>query len=171
MLILLLNVLGYYGVFMGLKYRNDQVMYSQFESGDYAEYQTVTIKIPMAIPYATDDVDFKRVDGKFEHEGQVYRLVKQKYASDTVTVICYKDFENERINNALSDYVKTFADTEAGHKSGSKISFSFIKDFLPETFAIENISSGWQTDVVLHSSSVKFVSSFYPSVVHPPERG
>jgi hypothetical protein len=156
---------------MGLEYRNDQVMLSQFESGKYAEYQTVTIKIPMAIPYAADDADFRRVDGKFEHEGEVYRLVKQKYAGDTVTVICYKDFENERINNALTDYVKTFADNPASQKSGSKISFSFLKDFLPETFVMENISHGWKRDIILHSSSIQFVSSFYPSVVHPPERG
>jgi hypothetical protein len=162
--------MGYYGVFMGLEYRNDQVMFSQFETGDYADYQTVTIKIPMAIPYATDDAHFKRVDGKFEHEGEVYRLIKQKYAKDTVTVVCYKDFENGRINDALSDYVKTFAGNPAGEKSSSKVSFSFIKDFLPETFTIENISSGWQSDVVLHSSSIQFVSSFYPSVVRPPER-
>jgi hypothetical protein len=163
--------MGYYGVFMGLEYRNDQNMLTQFEADQYSEHQTVTIKIPVAIPYATDDTDFRRVDGKFEHEGEVYRLVKQKYASDTVTVICYKDFESERIHDALADYVKSFADSPQGHKSNSKVTFSFIKDFLPETFAMGNSSSGWQTNIVLHSSSSQFVSSFYPSVVHPPERG
>jgi hypothetical protein len=169
--ILLLNVMGYYGVFMGLEYTNDRVMFSQFENNEYAESQTVSIKIPMAIPYATDDADFKRVDGKFEHQGETFRLVKQKYSNDTLTVICYKDFKNGRIKEALADYVKTFGDSPQDQQSNSKVSFSLIKDFLPETFSMQHITLGWQSDLVLHSSSIQLVSSFFPSVVHPPERG
>ena len=170
-LLLLLNVMGYYGLFVGLEYRNDVAMNRRFESNQYSESRTVTIKIPLVVPYFGSSDEFQRVDGKFEHEGHIYRLIKQRYSNDTLTVVCYRDLQDGKLNEAFTDYVKTFRGNSNEDSSNSKLTITLIKDYLPQTFAIVNNCFGWQSDVLLHSTPVTFISSFSPSFVHPPERG
>jgi hypothetical protein len=162
--------MGYYGLFIGLEYRHDMAMTSRFERNDYSEDQTISFKVPLSVPYANDQQEFERVDGKFEYDGESYRLIKQKYANDTLTVVCYRDHQNSVIADAMSDYVKTFANAPSEKQSDSKVTVSFIKDYIAQTFSIECVTAGWQSDVAFHSSSFILFSSFSPSIVHPPEQ-
>lgn len=153
-----------------MQYRNDVTMARVLDSELYRESQTITVKIPIAIPYMIDKPDFVRIDGNFEYQGIFYRMVKQKYERDTLTVICVQDFENARINQALSVYVKTFSDQANDQNQNSKMTISFIKDYLPQTFSLKTISSGWEADVVKDNICQILIPSFTSSVVHPPER-
>ena len=163
--------MGYYGVFLGLQYKNDKDMIQRMDAEEYSDSETVTIKIPISIPYAMDSKGFERVDGKFEYNGDFYRLVKQKLLQDTLYVVCLKDHENKRIDEAMTSLVKTFTDKPADQHSNSKIVINFIKDYIPQVFIVQHVSLGWETDVVKESSCSVLKSSFYPSIVHPPERG
>lgn len=168
--VLLLNVMGYYVVFLGMQYRNDLTIARVLDTDQYNDSQTITLKIPVSIPYMTDQVEFQRVEGEFEHHGKAYRLVKQKYAKDTLTVVCFRDHENERITEALSNYVKTFGDNGPDSGDNLKITVSFIKEFLPHSFSVLTLTTGWQTDVIKNGIVDHLTSSFIASVVHPPER-
>jgi hypothetical protein len=163
--------MGYYGVFLGLKYKNDKDMIQMLDAENYSDSETVTIKIPISIPYATDSKSFERVDGNFEHNGEFYRLVKQKLSQDTLYVVCVKDHENKVIDEAMTSFVKTFTDKPADNHSNSKILISFIKDYMPQTFGLQQESNGWEREVMKESLYVVFKSAFYPSIIHPPERG
>ena len=140
--IISLNTLGYYGIFLCLHYRNDLAVTKTLDTDEYEISQTITLKIPVSIPYLADQTGFERVDGKFEHKGQPYRLVKQKYARDTLTVICVKDAESKKINDALTRYVHTFSDHATDHKPITKTPITFIKDYLPTTFSLREAASG-----------------------------
>jgi hypothetical protein len=166
--VLLMNTMGYYAIFLGLQYKNSVSMAERFDAGNYDESQTVTIEIPITVPYMPADVDFKRVDGIFEYKGEFYRLIKQKYEKETLLVVCVKDTENKRINDAMSDYVMSF--TDSGDDQGSKLIVTFIKDYIPQTFSILTISAGWQKDVVNCSSHDNLIPTFTSSIIHPPER-
>jgi hypothetical protein len=50
---------------------------------DIRKDETILLKIPVAVPYQIDSEGYERVDGEFEHQGEFYRLVKQKYQNDT----------------------------------------------------------------------------------------
>lgn len=163
-------MLGYYGVFLGIQYHNEVSLTTRLDLNQYEQSQTVTLKVPISVPYMTDQADFERVDGLFEHNGEFYRLVKQKYAKDTLTIICFKDTKNKQIHNALTDYVKTFTDQSSDHNQNSKITITFIKDYITQSFSLANESTGWQSDVFLNSASSNFIASFTASVLHPPER-
>ncbi|HZY81490.1 MAG TPA: hypothetical protein VFE50_18330 [Cyclobacteriaceae bacterium] len=136
------------------------------DADQYDESQTVTIKVPLSVPYMYNDVDFKRAEGTFEYEGEFYRLVKQKYQDDTLTIICIRDTEHKRISEALSSYVSSFGDDN----QDVKLTISFIKEYLPETIDILTSSNGWQRDVVASTSATNLIDTFSASVVHPPER-
>lgn len=163
--------MGYYGVFLGMQYRNDAAMLKSLDADQYEESQTIRFRIPISLPYVNDNSGFQRVDGKFEHEGEYYRLVKQKYAKDTLTVVCVKDFENKRINQALSNYVKTFTDKATDQNHNSKATVSFIKDYLPQTLSLKSLSPGWEVNVIKDGYYNNLIASFSASIIHPPERG
>lgn len=169
-LIILLNTLGYYGVFLGLHYQNDVAMSRALDSDNYDQSKTITIKVPLSIPYMPDQTDFDRVSGEFEHNGELFRLVKQRYAKDTLTVVCVKDTQHKKIDLALSDYVKTFTDKPTDTKSTSKLTINFIKDYLPMAFSINSATEGWVLQVTQNSRYQNLIPSFSASIIHPPER-
>jgi hypothetical protein len=171
--LILLNTMGYYMVLVGLQYRNDVAMIKALDTDSYDEGQEVTIRIPVAIPYMNDGFEFERVNGKFQHNGETYRMVKQKYAQDTLIVVCVKDTENQRINNALTDYVKSFTDKAGDHQQQSslKITLSYSKDYIQHRLAIRSTTTGWVADVVQQSPANDLIPTYSPSIILPPERG
>jgi len=168
--VFLLNVLGYYGVFVGLRLRNVQELVQKLDDNAYKASETATFKIPLTVPYYTDSRDFERVDGEFEHDGEVYRLVKQKLFQDTLYIVCVKDQESKKINQVLADYVKTFTDKPASAKQGTKTAPSLIKDYISFIVGVSNTSSGWEVITNFSLSPENLIPTFAPSFIHPPER-
>jgi hypothetical protein len=169
--LVLLNVMGYYGVFIGLDYHHDHQLSEKFDTDIYNVKEAITLRIPIAIPYATESADFQRVDGEFEYMGNTYRLVKQRILNDTLYIVCVKDVEGQQIAQALRDYVKTFSGKPADAKSQSKTQITLIKDYIPSSYSIASSSEGWMTVVCNQTLTEVFVNSFFASIVHPPERG
>lgn len=132
--------------------------------------QLVTIKIPLTVPYVTESNDFERVNGTFTYEGQVYRMVKQKVTPEAVYIVCFNDVTGTRIADAFTDFVKTFADNQADSKSGAKLSFNFIKEYVVRDLTLEHPSFGWQREVAKETTYAVFIDSFNSSIIHPPER-
>lgn len=164
-----MNTMGYYAIFMGLQYKNNVAMSQRLDADQYDESQAITLEIPMNVPYLTDDAEFSRVDGVFEYKGESYRMVKQKYAKEVLTLIVIKDTENKRIADAMSDYVMSFSDT-SNDDGGPSLVVSFIKDYIPQTFSIQTTSFGWSTDVTANIDTNDLIPTFTVSVIHPPER-
>lgn len=154
---------------MGLRLSNQLSLQQKFDSENY-ENQEVTIKVPIAIPYAVDSKTYERVDGEFEHEGQVYRLVKQKLQSDTLFIVCIKDNHAQNINQVLADYVKSYTDKPFSAKQNAKTVSLFSKDFLSTTTSLESISQGWNTTrTYLAGKSNFYYFDFNQHIVQPPE--
>ncbi|MEO5601991.1 MAG: hypothetical protein ABIR06_13810 [Cyclobacteriaceae bacterium] len=168
--LLLFNVLGFYGLFEGLKYQNRRVLINRLDTGGYDADETITLSIPMVIPYSVDQLGFERVNGEFEHQGEFYRLVKQRFAKDTLFVVCVKDPNNKKIHQALKDYVKTFTDNPGNDKSSSKATPAFLKDYFLCVFSMDVQSLGWTHDIHWKNASNKIQSSFFQCIIHPPER-
>jgi hypothetical protein len=169
MLLFLLNVLGYYGVLVGLQLKNKQNLQAQFDSDEYERQHEVTIKVPLTIPYATDSKEYTRVDGEFEHEGDVYRMVKQKLQSDTLYIVCVKDATSKDIKQALAEYVKSFTDKPASEKSQSKTLQNLIKDYIATTTSLQNNTFGW-SNVVAHGEKVIAYPAWIAYTTSPPPK-
>lgn len=168
--ILLLNTMGYYVVLLGMQYTQNAAILKVLDADSYDDANTVTLKIPVAIPYMPDNTDFERVDGLFEHQGEHYRLVKQKYAQDTLTIVCIRDTERKKLDQELSNYVRTFSDHTTEHPNNARHTLSFIKDYLPQYTVIKSLSWGWEKAVVYPDFSRNLTPSFESSIIHPPER-
>ncbi len=166
--IFLLNVLGYYGVLLGLKTASGHDLTERLNSDKYDLGATVTFKVPLAVPYGTDSKSYERVDGEFEKDGEIYRLVKQRFFQDTLYIVCIKDEKTTRINNALEDFVQSFA----GHEDDSQQSAApgMIKDYVNTVITLTTAVTGWEKDVIQVSATEYFFDSYFASIVHPPDR-
>jgi hypothetical protein len=171
--LLLLHVLGYYGVFLGLQYQNSQALVQRLDNDTYNTDETVTLRIPLSVPYVDNDAEYQRVDGEFEHEGELYHMVKQRLSNDTLFVVCVKDHQGSRIGKALKDYVKTFADNKASDgKAPAKTLTSFSKDYMTSSYSIAKFSQGWYAAATATPAQPKNLEhTFCASIIHPPERG
>lgn len=167
--VVLFNALGFYGLLVGLQYQAGLDLADRLDRDQYSADATVTLRVPMALPYHIDNGTYKRVDGQILHHGEVYRLVKQKLESDTLYIVCIKDIESNIINQALSDYVKTFTDKPASSKQTTKFAAGFIKDFLPTFITLSSSSSGWNYSI-FDNAQQDFFSSVSLSVFSPPPR-
>jgi len=149
LVVFLLNVLGFYGVFLGLKFSNSLQAMRAMDEDRYSLENSITFKVPLTVPYYTGNEDeYKRVDGEFEHNGEVYRMVKQKLFRDTLYIVCINDQKSKSINEAMSDYVKTFSDKPASAKQQNVKSLSFLKDYFSTSINIEQGLQGWNKKVV-----------------------
>ncbi|MBA4145261.1 MAG: hypothetical protein C0523_05820 [Cytophaga sp.] len=169
LILFLLNVLGYYGVFVGLRFKNVQELVHRIDNDSYDVSETITFKVPLAVPYYTDSQDFERVDGEFEHNGEVYRMVKQRLLQDTLSIVCVKDNESKKINSALADYVKTFTDKPESSKQGAK-TLQLIKDYISFSIAVDTHSTGWEIAAGYSIAPQNLIPSFASSIIHPPQR-
>lgn len=169
LILFLLNVLGYYGVFMGLQFVNQKEMRALFDDNNFLPEEEITIKVPITIPYATDSREFTRVDGEFEHEGEVYRMVKQRYISDTLYIVCVKDNTSKEIKQALTDYVKTFTDKPSSEKGSSKTIQNFIKDYIACSTVLQSEESGWN-NVLTYCTHTTVYESLAIQLNSPPPK-
>lgn len=167
--LLLFNALGIYGLLEGLKYKTAQDLVKRLDNHQYSQDETITLKVPFTIPYQLDSEGYERVDGEIEHNGEFYRLVKQKLENDTLFIVCIKDHASKRIDQALTDYVKTFTDKPIDAKNAGKQLTSFIKDFLPTSIKISSVSEGWNYAVTESSYDSYFCNRSLVVFTPPPQ--
>jgi hypothetical protein len=165
--LLLLNVMGYYGLFLGLKYHNARSITQRLDRDHYHTSETITIRVPVAIPYLLN-TDYQRVDGEIEHNGEFFRLVKQKFSSDTLYIVCIRDTRSKHIKQALEEYVKTFSDHPVNPKSTTEIP-GFIKDYLPADFSLGTAAMGWSYSLHCHTNEDLTRLLSLPISSPPPE--
>jgi hypothetical protein len=166
----LLNVLGYYGFFLGLQFVNEKEMKALFDDDNFLPEEEITIKVPIAIPYASDSRGFTRVDGEFEHEGEVYRMVKQRYIRDTLYIVCVKDNKSKEIKQALNDYVKSFTDKPSSEKGGTKTIQNFIKDYISSSTTLQSEDGGWDK-MITYRTHFSLFESLAIQLNSPPPKG
>lgn len=164
----MLNVFGYYGLFMGARFHVGQKIQSSFDFDNYQGSPEIMFKVPLTLPYATDMNEYERVDGEFSYQGDVYRLVKQKLTRDTLHIVCVKDAQSKKIDKALEDYVKTFADNPAGEKNHSKPAPSVSKDYFSCVITIEKRQEGWESLIQWSERQQEEITSFQQPIIQPP---
>lgn len=165
--LIVLNTMGYYGVFLGLKYHNNLSVNERLDNEKYLESQTVTIRIPLSLPYSPN-TEYQRVTGELEAKGEIYHLVKQKYENDTLYFVCYKDVKSKHLQQALVDYVMGFTDHSADPGAVKTVP-AFLKDYIPAELKIASSSSGWDHTINFSEAKSSLTSVAHTILSPPPE--
>jgi hypothetical protein len=166
--LVLMNVMGYYGLLVGLQYRNAQNLAARIESGLLEDLETRSLKIPL--PGNPGSEHYNRVDGEFEQNGQVFRLVKQRLYKDTFHIVFIKDEMGTLIKHAMADYARSFSEKSLENEQQLIVLPVFIREYFSRAFQFEASSSALVLEVIKNSYSKVFIATFRASIIHPPER-
>jgi len=165
--IILLNIAGYYLVYEGLRVYNDNLWSFNENAGYMPE---MIIRIPVNYHGSSDSKSWEKADGKFEHDGQVFRIVSKKLTHDALYMACVKDQAGTRIRQQVEEFAESFTDQPVNSRQSTKTISGFIKDYLVAHITIQSSVAGWKSEVLRSLQAKYFVSTFSSSIIHPPER-
>lgn len=168
LLLILLNVMGYYGVFVALEMRHEGQIRDAFDQGQYDESTTFTMKIPHLGSGTASATDFERIDGDFVKDGSVYRLIKQRLYRDTFHIIYIEDVTATAIQDALNKYVATFSDKPVDDSQPNVFLLVFLKEYLVVNLGVVTSVGGWNHKIATTLHREHLIGSYFPSPHQPP---
>lgn len=135
LLIFSFNIGGYYIFFNILKQSAHIKLINELDNNQISPDQLIELKIPISLPYPINSEDYKRVNGRFEYKGKIYKLVKQKLANDTLHIFCLVDQVEMKLITDLHKYAKQTNDAPT---SRSKQSGQILKNLAKDYNSLEN---------------------------------
>lgn len=122
---------GYYFFYFSYRYKieNDWSTVTNTADREFSEAQM--IKIPVHIPYLTEQENFSASNASFVKSGASYRIVKQRYVQDTLQVIYVPDIALNKLDRTIKGWITALTEGINQEASNGKIiPKNFIKDYL-----------------------------------------
>lgn len=116
-------------MFMGLQYQADIKMDQRLESDNYSKEETVTLKIPISLPYQFHPVGFQQASGTFEYNGEFFNLVKQKIENDTLFAVCIKNVDKSTLSETMTNFERAINNWPQSSNKAYNLINTFIKDY------------------------------------------
>ena len=168
LLIFTFNLGGYYLFFWLLKKQSDLDIIRNLDQGNYESYDLMEIKIPLALPYPIQPSEFERKDGEFDHQGRFYKMVKQKFENDTITIVCIKDDKAKNIADARDQFHFRFS---GGSNPNTETALNYFwnlqKILFSNTLQVKLSAIGWSREITRHDSQ-HYLSTFFLFLLTPP---
>ena len=120
------NLGGYYFLFWALRSSADQQLCKQLDANSTNIGYSFEMKIPLSLPYPLQQTDFQRKDGEFVYKNEHFRLVKQKLANDTLTIVCVKDQKTQQLVKVMEEFS---AKTSSDHTDGVVLSGKALQEY------------------------------------------
>jgi hypothetical protein len=143
--VFLFNTVGFYGLYLGLRYQNNIELKKKLDAEEYSGSETIIIKMPYTLPYQVNFDGYERADGEFECEGEFYKIVKHKLVNDTLFVVLIKDKGEANLQQSFIDFVQASSDVPLS-KSTLKLIEHFSKDFIYNVTYLQRASIGWGSE-------------------------
>lgn len=168
LVLFLMNISGYYVVFLLMDYHFEQQAISRLDANDTSDLELFEFHLNISLPYTSNKDHYERVDGLVEKDGIFYRLVKQRYAHDTLFIVCVRDDAQQRLDKAFDDYVKAFASTAENKSSDTDLFKAFSKDYW---FPVEDhVTSLEEVGFWKTSTDRQTFSPIYLTIPSPPPK-
>ena len=167
--VFLFNAVGYYGLYLGLRYQNNIELKKKLDAEEYSGSETVIIKIPYTLPYQVNFNGYERADGEFECEGEFYKIVKHKLVNDTLFVVLIKDKREANLQQSFVDFVQSSSDLPLS-KSTLKLIEHFSKDFISNVTYLQSASIGWNSESLFSPLNQGLMLLYLPPFSPPPDR-
>ena len=169
LVVFLFNVGGYYLAYWALQYRTNEKLSVLIDHNHYGDAETVTIKIPLNLPYPIQEQEYERVDGNFEYNGEYYKLVKQRLKGDALYVVCLKNEDQTLGAKTIADYVKMANDLPGNAKKALGFFGKLLKDFNYSTIADRPQTAAWVAEITFDESCFS-IKEANISILAPPPR-
>ena len=129
--------------------------------------QFIEKSIPISFAYQPDQDEFQPVMQSIEIFGRYYRIIKQRYAKDTLHIMYVADIQREDMHKSLKDWIHTISQSSQDRKTT-------IKDGLEKNYllySLEFLPINGYTDNPAYQFSFVPDLLFNPAdVLKPPPR-
>jgi hypothetical protein len=160
---------GYYLVFWGMEQQAKQNLLGRLEANSYSENELVVLTIPLSLPYPVTGNEYENVEGEFVHEGQYYKLVKQKFENDTLFIVCIQDNATSKLSKGLADYSKVANNLPVGSKQAMNFLAKLYKEYKTSEFRYFYVSRFLYEQNFVATQSDKIIERTSPVESPPPE--
>jgi hypothetical protein len=162
-------VIGY-AIIARQEQKNNTELDVALSRDEFSGSEAITLRIPLAMPYPADQNNaYERIEGTFNHEGDVYRLVRRKHFNDTLYVVCVKDKKGTIIAAKMKALTASFAGKSLPEKSNPKISNLLAHDFQLEPSTTHKCPR-ILLETLKHSNiQFAFESNYGSSIDQPPQ--
>jgi hypothetical protein len=146
----LFNIVGYRIFFFYAQQQSDRRLEVSLDKKEYNEEELITLKVPLSLPYQTDQAHFERVDGEITFKGKIYKYVKRKISGGNLVLLCLPDYNKMHLKKEKEDFFKdtnNLAENSSSKKQeNSKASY---KNFLSE---YDQFETSFSTKLLVASS-------------------
>jgi hypothetical protein len=101
-----LNFIGYRIVYNYAQQHADIQLEAALDRNIYNESDLITIKVPLSLPYQTEQAEFQRVDGEINFNGKILKYVKRKISEGNLILLCLPDYNKMRLAKEKDDFYK-----------------------------------------------------------------
>lgn len=116
-------------MFIGLQYRADIKMDQKLESDNYNKEKTLTLKIPLSLPYQLHPQGYKQANGTFEYNGVFFNLIRQKIEKDTLYVEYIKNHDKSALSKTMTSFERAINNWPQSSRKVYHLLNTFIKDY------------------------------------------
>jgi hypothetical protein len=169
LIVFLFNVGGYYIVFWGLRLQADKQLTTRLDADLYNTHETIELKIPVTLPYPIQQQEFQRIDGRFEHHGEFFKLVKHKLQNDTLYIICIRDHQTKHLVNTMTDYVKLTQALPGTSQKALNFLGKLLKDFYSQADIGIALNYGFSMVILFKKTSDSLPDPVIPVHSPPPK--
>lgn len=157
-------------MFWGLRVQTDRELSNRLDANLYDPEETIQLRIPIALPYPIQSHDFQRVDGRFEHNGQQYKLIKHKLQSDTLYVVCLRDHATRRLVTTMTDYIERTQASQGKDTDQKAMHYlsKLVKDFCAHGTIVIQHESGYCMLTLFNERPRLFAQPTIPVHAPPP---
>lgn len=149
---------------------SDKKLIAQLDEHQYDHAELVEVKIPINLPYATDESEYQRMDGEVEFSGVFYNYVKRKISKDTLYILCLPNKSKTRIVATGNKLIKLVNDIPASKKdkdSSKKLNKSIEYLHKPHVYAYQITTIFLEKMIVESTDKLPILNVDVP--VQPPE--
>jgi hypothetical protein len=114
LILFLFNTIGYKAMFYYMEQSAGKEMEQNLDMMKLAGHETITIKIPINLPYQINWHDYERIDGEMTYKGVTYKYFKRKIYNDSLELVCVNFKEKNIISKNSDDYFKKVNDLANG---------------------------------------------------------
>ena len=171
----LFNLFGYRFVFSYMQQKSDELVRVSFDNEAYDEADLVTIKVPLSLPYQSNQADFERVDGEIKIDGKIYKYVKRKIAEGQLVLLCLPDYKKMQIQDAKDGFYKNTNDlvqnnqSKKSEKSSSATFKNLVLDYYINSTDLSSFSYAILNKYHLQDDCFLLPSSPHMSPEQPPD--
>ncbi len=164
LLLLLFNTGGYQLLFQYLIYEADTSVDRQINTNSYRPNDLQLVKIPVHLNIVDWD-DFKPISGEIKINNNYYNYAQLKMTRDTLYMLCLRNTDHSRLQNAGRAYAKDVNDspqTKHSHNSSGKkvISLSdYNYQFFTYNYVSHSVIAKQRIQIVIIRSDNPFIES------------